>query len=222
MMERTSPHELLPHGHGRPASPRRTCRPGCVPAMCSREPISIPLAARSISIRRTPSSTDFFRVSAAMTRVLVTSGSPAARASWRTLKVIGSNLLGHPQIRGLVLILHDITDRKRMEQELGQLHRLTSLGRLSAQVAHEFNNVMMGIQPIVEAIRRRAHSDPTLLHFTDIITPRSNAAKRSPRTFSVSAARRRSRRGRSPSRSSCSRRRTRSVPCSPRRSSSRS
>jgi two-component system, cell cycle sensor histidine kinase and response regulator CckA len=89
--------------------------------------------------------------------------------SWRTLEVIASNLFEHPQIHGLVLILHDITDRKRMEQELGQLHRLTSLGRLSAQVAHEFNNVMMGIQPIVEAIRRRAQNDATLIRFTDII-----------------------------------------------------
>jgi two-component system cell cycle sensor histidine kinase/response regulator CckA len=89
--------------------------------------------------------------------------------NWRTLEVIASNLFDHPQIRGLVLHLHDITDRKRMEQELGQLHRLTSLGRLSAQVAHEFNNVMMGIQPIVEAIRRRAGNDATLIRFIDII-----------------------------------------------------
>lgn len=89
--------------------------------------------------------------------------------NWRTLEVIASNLLDHPQIRGLVLNLHDITDRKRMEQELRQLDRLTSLGRLSAQVAHEFNNVMMGIQAIVEAIRRQAHDDAALIRFTDVI-----------------------------------------------------
>ncbi len=89
--------------------------------------------------------------------------------NWLTLEVIASNLLDHPQIRGLVLNLHDITDRKRMEQELRQLDRLTSLGRLSAQVAHEFNNVMMGIQAIVEAIRRQAPSDAALIRFTDVI-----------------------------------------------------
>jgi two-component system, cell cycle sensor histidine kinase and response regulator CckA len=98
--------------------------------------------------------------------------------NWRTLEVIATNLFDHPQIRGLVLNLHDITDRKRMEQQLGQLHRLTSLGRLSAQVAHEFNNVMMGIQPIVEAIRRRAHYDPTLIRFTDIINASLKRGKR--------------------------------------------
>jgi PAS domain S-box-containing protein len=89
--------------------------------------------------------------------------------SWRTVEVVSSNLLDQPQIRGLVLNLHDITDRKRMEQELGQLDRLTSIGRLSAQVAHEFNNVMMGIQAIVEAIRRQARNDTTLIRLTDVI-----------------------------------------------------
>ncbi|MGH9419658.1 MAG: hybrid sensor histidine kinase/response regulator, partial [Thermoanaerobaculia bacterium] len=98
--------------------------------------------------------------------------------NWRTLEVIASNLLGHPQIRGLVLNLHDITDRKRMEQEIRQLDRLTSLGRLSAQVAHEFNNVMMGIQAIVEAIRLRPLNDATVSRFTDVIAESIKRGKR--------------------------------------------
>jgi two-component system cell cycle sensor histidine kinase/response regulator CckA len=98
--------------------------------------------------------------------------------TWRTLEVVATNLLEHPQIHGLVLNLHDITDRKRMEQELGQLHRLTSLGRLAAQVAHEFNNVMMGIQPIAELIRRRATNDPALMRLTDVISASLRRGKR--------------------------------------------
>lgn len=97
---------------------------------------------------------------------------------WRTLEVTAANLLDHPLIRGLVLNLHDVTDRKRMERELGQLNRLTSLGRLSAQVAHEFNNVMMGIQPMVEAVRRRAGHDATLIRFTDVISASLQRGKR--------------------------------------------
>src|ERR1051326_2685748 len=97
---------------------------------------------------------------------------------WRTFEVEAANRLDHPQIRGLFLNLHDVTDRKRMESELAQLHRLTSLGRLAAQVAHEFNNVMMGIQPMVEAIRRRADDDATLLRFTDVIATSLQRGKR--------------------------------------------
>ncbi|HEV8433109.1 MAG TPA: PAS domain S-box protein [Thermoanaerobaculia bacterium] len=90
--------------------------------------------------------------------------------SWRTLEVVATNLLEHPHIRGVALNLHDITERKRMERQLAQLDRLTSLGRLSAQIAHEFNNVLMGIQSVTEAIRRRADGDAALLRFTDVIT----------------------------------------------------
>jgi two-component system cell cycle sensor histidine kinase/response regulator CckA len=88
---------------------------------------------------------------------------------WRTLEVTATHLLDHPQIRGFVLNLHDVTERKRMQQELEQVNRLTSLGRLAAQMAHEFNNVLMGIQPMVEVIRRRGTADPALLRFTDVI-----------------------------------------------------
>ena len=108
---------------------------------------------------------------------------------WRTLEVAGSNLLDHPQIRGVVLNLHDITDRKRMEEELRQLDRLTSLGRLAMQVAHEFNNVLMGIQPIVEVVRRRATGDATLLRLTDVINSSLKRGKRP--TFSALHGRRR-------------------------------
>jgi PAS domain S-box-containing protein len=98
--------------------------------------------------------------------------------SWRTFEVVVTNLLDHSQICGVVLNLHDITDRKRMERQLAQLDRLTSLGRLSAQIAHEFNNVLMGIQPVAEAIRRRAGGDAALMRFTDVITASLKRGKR--------------------------------------------
>jgi PAS domain S-box-containing protein len=98
--------------------------------------------------------------------------------SWRTFEVVATNLLEHPHIRGVALNLYDITERKRMERQLAQLDRLTSLGRLSAQIAHEFNNVLMGIQSVAEAIRRRAGADPALMRFTDVITTSLKRGKR--------------------------------------------
>jgi two-component system, cell cycle sensor histidine kinase and response regulator CckA len=97
---------------------------------------------------------------------------------WRTFEIAGTNLLGNEQIRGFLINLRDITDRKQMEQELAQLSRLTSLGRLAAQIAHEFNNVLMGIQPIVEVIRRRPDEDPALLRFADLISSSIARGKR--------------------------------------------
>ncbi|HXH91317.1 MAG TPA: PAS domain S-box protein, partial [Thermoanaerobaculia bacterium] len=98
--------------------------------------------------------------------------------AWRLLESVGTNLLHHPQVQGLVISTRDVTERKALEQELEQLHRLTSLGRLSAQVAHEFNNVLMGIQPVVEVIRRYGANNPRLLRFSDLVAASISRGKR--------------------------------------------
>ncbi len=49
-------------------------------------------------------------------------------------------------------------ERERMQRQLDQAHRLASLGHIGATMAHEFNNVLMGIQPFAEAMAR-AHPD---------------------------------------------------------------
>jgi PAS domain S-box-containing protein len=98
--------------------------------------------------------------------------------AWRLVESVGTNLLDHPQVHGLVVSTRDVTERKSLEQELEQLHRLTSLGRLSAQVAHEFNNVLMGIQPVVEVIRRYGANNPQLLRFSDLVAASISRGKR--------------------------------------------
>jgi PAS domain S-box-containing protein len=47
---------------------------------------------------------------------------------------------GNGEMTGLEGIIKDITQRKNMEQQLLQSYKLTSLGQLSAGVAHEINN----------------------------------------------------------------------------------
>jgi two-component system cell cycle sensor histidine kinase/response regulator CckA len=56
----------------------------------------------------------------------------------------------------------DESERLRLENRLLQAERISSLGRLAASVAHEFNNVLMGIQPFVDLLTRRAGSDPAV------------------------------------------------------------
>jgi len=90
--------------------------------------------------------------------------------SWRFLESVARDLRSNPLIGGIVVNTRDVTERLRLEREVSQLNRLTGLGRLAAQVAHEFNNVLMGIQPFVGVIRKRTAGDPDLVRMTDLMT----------------------------------------------------
>lgn len=63
------------------------------------------------------------------------------------------------RITGCVVVFQDIGERLQLEKQLEQTRRISTLGRVAATIAHEFNNVLMGIQPFAEVIRRRADGD---------------------------------------------------------------
>lgn len=63
------------------------------------------------------------------------------------------------RIVGMVMTLQDVTEQKQLERQLEQSKRINSLGRVATTIAHEFNNVLMGIQPFADTIRRRVNSD---------------------------------------------------------------
>ena len=55
---------------------------------------------------------------------------------------------------GTIGIVRDISERRRMEIALERSARFTALGRLAATIAHEFNNVLMGVQATVDLMQR--------------------------------------------------------------------
>jgi PAS domain S-box-containing protein len=82
--------------------------------------------------------------------------------SWRDLEVTAQNLIDHPAVAGVVITSRDVTHRNATERQLRHSERLSALGRLAGTMSHEFNNVLMSIQPFADLIPRRS-SDPKLI-----------------------------------------------------------
>lgn len=66
---------------------------------------------------------------------------------------------GASQIGGVAI---DLTERNLLEKQLERSERISSLGRLAANIAHEINNVLMGILPFAELIKRSSSDDKQL------------------------------------------------------------
>src|SRR5207247_182215 len=71
--------------------------------------------------------------------------------------------------RGAVVTFSDVTERRQLERRVEQVNRIDSLGRMAATIAHEFNNVLMGIQPFAEVIQRKSNGEPALKKAADHI-----------------------------------------------------
>jgi PAS domain S-box-containing protein len=82
-----------------------------------------------------------------------------ADGTWRVLEAAARNLIDHPAVGGAVVTSRDVTERRATEGQLERAERLSAIGRLAGTVAHEFNNILMSIQPFAELIQRLTNDD---------------------------------------------------------------
>ena len=61
----------------------------------------------------------------------------------------------HGNIRGVVLVFRDITERKKMEEKIRQTEKMEAVGQLAGGIAHDFNNQLMGIMGYAEILYNR-------------------------------------------------------------------
>ncbi len=81
-------------------------------------------------------------------------------AEWRRLRCHFSPLSdekGH--IEGVVMSCRDVTELKRLEEQLIQAEKLAAMGQMLAGVAHELNNPLTAILGVTELLRERKDFD---------------------------------------------------------------
>jgi PAS domain S-box-containing protein len=80
------------------------------------------------------------------------------------------------QLTHFVGIYRDIGERKQMERQLFQAQKMQSVGTLAGGVAHEFNNLLAGIQGYAALGLREQGSSPALAQFLQLIVDLSDRA----------------------------------------------
>ena len=84
---------------------------------------------------------------------------------------------GQCRLTHFVGIQRDVTDHKRLEQQLIQMQKMQSVGTLAGGIAHEFNNLMAGINGYASLGLREPEVAPTLAEFlTNIVNLSERAA----------------------------------------------
>ncbi|MBN1164458.1 MAG: response regulator [Candidatus Krumholzibacteriota bacterium] len=69
----------------------------------------------------------------------------------------------------IVAVFEDLTDQKRMEEELRRADRLRSLGELSAGVAHEIRNPLTGIATTAQVLKEQLHGEAEKIKYLTVI-----------------------------------------------------
>ncbi len=82
-----------------------------------------------------------------------------ARSGRRIVELLLTPLYSSSDVRGVLVVLNDISEQKNREQQMVETEKWAVLGRLAASVAHEIRNPLVAIQSLVEIIGDEVQGD---------------------------------------------------------------
>src|ERR1700730_13919428 len=101
------------------------------------------------------------------------------QGEWRRLRCHFSPLFnGTGKIDGVVISGRDVTELKRLEEQLIQAEKLAAMGQMLAGVAHELNNPLTAILGVTELLREREGFDESTKRQLDLTHRQARRAAR--------------------------------------------
>lgn len=92
---------------------------------------------------------------------------------WGEVKM--AMLAGSEQSRGLIVMISDATEKKKLERQLLQSQKMDALGQLSGGIAHDFNNILAVINGYNKLIRDSI-SDPETIEYCETLNESTRKA----------------------------------------------